>query len=291
MHQYLRAVGFSNIRSKKDLKALVNDVIVQSSEKDYIETDRDSILVEYGKDYSPSTGIMLRSEIDEDEQMTMDFYYPYVRGHQVSITEDIVVERHAQKESFAGVAEDNRVGVTLIFFIRNGMTIMKRLSEEEADRPQTTVSLSALSLSGTVLLPIKKNAHDIERIKNAAKVRNERIDAAKNGDENAMEQLTLEDIDTYSAISKRLPKEDVFTLVDSFFMPYGVECDQYSVMGEIVECAKETNYLTGENLYIMDINSNGLMITVSINEEDLLGEPIPGRRFKGSIWLLGEVNV
>jgi len=40
------------------------------------------------------------------------------------------------------------------------------------------------------------------------------------GDETAIESLTIEDIDTYSKISRRIRREDVFTIVDSCFMPY-----------------------------------------------------------------------
>ena len=36
------------------------------------------------------------------------------------------------------------------------------------------------------------------------------IDAAKAGDIEAMEQLTLEDMDTYTAVSSRSKKEDLF---------------------------------------------------------------------------------
>ena len=43
----------------------------------------------------------------------------------------------------------------------------------------------------------------------------------------------MEDMDTYSMISRRIVREDIFTIVDSYFMPYGMECDQYNVMGEI----------------------------------------------------------
>ena len=54
------------------------------------------------------------------------------------------------------------------------------------------------------MLPIKKNPKEQEKIKKASADRNKRIMAAKNGDEEAIEQLTLEDIDTYSAVSKRV---------------------------------------------------------------------------------------
>lgn len=66
--------------------------------------------------------------------------------------------------------------------------------------------------------------------------RNHLIAAARDGDEDAIENLTLEDIDTYSLLSKRITHEDVLSIVDTYFMPYGIESDQYSVLGEIMGC-------------------------------------------------------
>lgn len=39
----------------------------------------------------------------------------------------------------------------------------------------------------------------------------------------------------------------------------------------------------------MTINCNDLIFDVCINEEDLMGEPKVGRRFKGNIWLQGKI--
>lgn len=290
MHQYLRAVGFSNIKSKKELKDLMNDVIVNSSNKDFIETERNSILVEYSKDYSSSAGITLRGEFDEEQSLTMDYYFPYVRPHQVSTEEAVSIERHIQNESFAGVCEDYRVGVTLIFYVQNGMTMMKKVIDTSLEKPRISVSFSALSINGVVMLPIMKNANEKDLIKKAANDRSKRIVAAKKGDESAIEKLTIEDMNTYEAISKRILTEDIYSLVDSSFMPYGIESDQYSILGEIEEVSIEKNYLTEEELYVMDVNVNGLIITLCINKKDLLGEPQIGRRFKGDIWLTGIIN-
>ena len=65
MHRYLRAVGFSNIENKKQVRDLMNDVIVNPNRKEFIETGRDSILVEYSKNYCPTCGITLRGEYDD----------------------------------------------------------------------------------------------------------------------------------------------------------------------------------------------------------------------------------
>ena len=73
-------------------------------------------------------------------------------------------------------------------------------------------------------------------------------------------------------------------------MPYGVECDHYSVLGEITAARKVKNRFTDEIVHIMRINCNELEFDVAINEVDLLGEPAVGRRFKGNIWMQGAIN-
>lgn len=291
MHQYMRAIGFSNCKNRKQLRELLNDVIVKSNKKEFLETDNNSVLVEYTKNYSPSTGIIVRSEYDESQNQMLDFYYPVVMSNNVSTTEEFGYERHTDKDSFAGVCEDIRVGVSLIFYVQNGMYLMKQIRDDNFDKSKVSTSLSGLSLGGTIMLPIQKNEKQKDKIQRDFAARNKRIMAAKNGDEEAIEQLTLEDIDTYSAISRRVLIDDVFTLVDSYFMPFGVECDHYSLLGEIEDFHLETNKLTDENIYILEIKCNELPITICINEKDLLGEPQVGRRFRGNIWLQGQIGI
>ena len=106
----------------------------------------------------------------------------------------------------------------------------------------------------------------------------------------AIETLTLEDMDIYSKVSRRLATEDVYSIVDSYFMPYGVECDLYSIMGEILAIRERENTLTGERLYQMKLDVNELEFDVCVPKKEVLGEPEIGRRFKGEIWLQGYVN-
>ncbi len=291
MHRYLRAVGFSNIENKKQVRDLMNDVIVNPNRKEFIETGRDSILVEYSKNYCPTCGITLRGEYDDSNDLTLDFYYPFVQGDEVSTTEEVSVERHADKESFAGMVEDYRMGATLIYYVQNGMNVMKHLTAGELDHAKVSTYLSALSLGGTIMLPIRKDPKQKEILQKATADRSKRIIAAKNGDEEAIEQLTLEEIDIYSAVSKRILKDDVFSLVDTYFMPNGVECDHYSILAEITDFRLETNTLSSERVYTFNLNCNGLPVTLCINEKDLLGEPEIGRRFRGNIWLQGEIRL
>ncbi len=77
--------------------------------------------------------------------------------------------------------------------------------------------------------------------------------------------------------------EDVFTIVDTYFMPYGVECDVYSIMGEILEVREIENQLTKEKIYQMRLDVNELQFDVCVPKNEVLGEPGIGRRFKGTI--------
>lgn len=294
MHKFLRAVGFSEIKTKKQVKDLLNQVIINPDSKDFIETDQNSVLIEYSSLFSDTTGIILRGEYDEGENLTLDFFYPFLVGRMISTTECAEIERHAEKESFGGILDDNRIGVSLIFYLQNGMEYMRACSKNPngdtyVNEP-VPVYFSGLSTQGMVMLPIKKNEKERKKIIETANARTQLIEAARHGDETALENLTLDEIDTYTVISKKILKEDIFTLVDTYFMPYGIECDQYSILGEIEEVVLEKNRLTQEEIYVLGLNCNGMMFTICINKLDLMGEPLKGRRFKGKIWLQGRLE-
>ena len=147
-----------------------------------------------------------------------------------------------------------------------------------------------MSTDGTIMMPIIKNEYEKQRIKKASNERNQLIAQARMGDESAIESLTLEDMDTYTTISRKIHNADVFSLVDTYFMPYGVECDQYSLLGEITDCHTDKNRITDEEVVFMTIECNEITLEICINREDLYGEPAVGRRFRGIVWLQGYIE-
>ena len=152
------------------------------------------------------------------------------------------------------------------------------------------MTLNGLAKNGTILLPVQKDKEAVIVAQESTRNRTNLIEAARNGDEEAMESLTMEDMDTYSMISERIVNDDILTIVDSYFIPYGIECDQYNIMGEIRDVVSFQNVLTGENLYQMTVESNDMQFDICINKQDLFGEPQVGRRFKGIIWLQGQLH-
>ena len=290
MHKYMRAVGFSAYDDHKKLQDLLTQTIIMSDRHAVTKNKENHMLGEFSKDFADGLGITVCGEFDSDEKFTYEYYYPYLTGTGITSYEDVSVDRHSDKESYAGVCDDLKVGIALIFYLTNRIPYIKAQTTDSLPIRGTTLTLSALSVSGSVILPIQKDEEDVERVRKASVTRNRLMAAARQGDEEAIETLTMEDMDMYTNISKRIPEEDLFTLIDTSLMPYGVECDQYSILGEIMAMRMVTNKLTGEKIYILTIYCNELTFDVAINIIDLFGEPQVGRRFKGTIWLQGFIN-
>lgn len=290
MHKFLRAVGFSQYTEKKQVQKLIRDIIIHADERSYTTVGKKTLVAEFDRNFAEDIGIAVCGEFDEDDTYSFDYYLPYLRSDLVSTAEDISIERHAAKESYAGICDDPKVGVSLIFYLQNMISYLKLQGEGKIPAKGTSLNLSALSCQGTIMMPIQKTEWQKKKIAKDAVQRNRLIQATRGGDEEAMESLTLEDMDTYTSISRKIQKADIFSLVDTYFMPYGVECDQYSVLGEITDMKLVTNGLTGEKVHILTLCCNDLNLKVAINSIDLLGEPAVGRRFKGSVWLQGQVN-
>lgn len=295
MHKYMRAIGFSRFESRQKLQELLTDVVMNSDRRaitmNSVYGYRENMLLgEFCKNFADGLGIAVCGEFDDEEKFTYEYYYPYLDGSGITSGEDVSVERHADKDSYAGVCDDIKVGISLIFYLKNKIPYVKAQATDKLPIRGTTLTLSALSINGSVLLPIQKDKEQVQRVKQASVTRNNLLAAARKGDEDAIETLTLEDMDMYTTISRRILKEDVFSLVDTCFMPYGVECDQYSVLGEIVGIRTVKNRITEEKIFILTICCNELTFDVAINIIDMLGEPKVGRRFKGTIWLQGFIN-
>ncbi len=290
MHKFLRAVGFSELNNRTEYEELVQKIAIEADGRAYTSTDGDNMIAVFNKEFAPGTGIAVCGEFNENNQFFFEYAYPYLRGSVISSNEDVTVERHAAGESYAGVFDDSKIGVTIIFYLQNIIPYIRAKNAGLLPVKGTSVMLSALSISGTIVMPLAKSESNKARVIKAVMNRSRLIEAARHGDEEALENLTLDDMDTYTAISKKIQKEDIFTIVDTSFMPCGVECDQYSILGEIRSVDEMTNPLTDEELYRMQLECNDIVLDLCINKKDLYGEPAIGRRFKGNIWLQGYIN-
>lgn len=290
MHEYLEAIGFSGLKFRKHLKMLLSDVEESYDHEEIVPFALDMDWCERRKEYGETIGISIFGELDENSKFEKNFYVPYLRGTGITSYADVTVEKRMENEMYVGICEDPKVEISLIFHLQNVMEYKKRQKEGELRSSSATLTLSGLSNEGTILLPIQKT--EVEEKSGLEESRNRMmlLSAARSGDQKAMETLTLEDMELYSKVSKRLATEDILSIVDTYFIPYGVECDCYSIMGIITAMRETVNELTEQEVYILTLYVNELQFDICVPKHNVFGEPAIGRRFRGIIWLQGKIN-
>lgn len=289
MHLYLKSIGFDDITTVSRENQLIKKIIRDAVASDRVQYNKEHNVAVIMAPFSKDFGICIKGCYSSAHHFKMEYYYPYLLSDCSCDVESISLERHADKDSYAVVCDEVKAGVTLIFYLQNIGDYYNYKSRLK-NICNRSICLSGLSLEGKILLPIVKDDLQLKKIKKDALVRNNLIAAARNGDEDAIENLTIEDLDLYSQISRRIQQEDIYSIVDSTFMPFGVECDQYAVIGEILDVTYSTNEATSKTVCIMTLDCNDVIIRTAINQNDLVGEPCVGRRFKGSMWICAQVN-
>lgn len=329
MHKYLRAVGFSEFEKKSQIdeffKENLDDTNLVST---YIGSDM-RICGQYNIPICQGAGIAVIGEQEKDKLALIDFYFPYLKGYDYTSTIECTIERHSDKDSFAGIIDDYKMGIALIFYLTNGNVYSSLLKTRNLkDIKINKVFLSALSLSGRIILPIEKKTiicdefsdvnnletnenleNDVEE--NEDEFEDDDVNEEIDNDDNEIETRLIDEIDGLSNGGKksisigigikfpknpvgeqeeRLKSEDLYSIVETSLIPYGIEADKYQIVAEILSVNKKTNSFTGEQLIEMRVDTMGIQFNLMINEKDLDGEPLPGRRFRGVVWLIGEVE-
>jgi hypothetical protein len=287
MHKYLPAIGFSKLNNDT-LNDLLQEIKLRP---DYQESAIDfegNQFVELRYMVTDNVGLVLRGIYNDDDEFVLDYYYPTFFGDTVSLVNDVDIIKQSDKDNYQVMVDEIRLGVNLIFQLQNmGEYLRNNIKDDKITNKN--VSLAALSMDGKIILPLYDNEKSRIKEKMNNQKRIDLVTQAREGNEEALENLTMDEIDLYQRISRRVTREDILSVVTSYFMPYGIENDKYEILGDILEVKSVINHLTMEELYLMVIESNDVVLEVCINKDNLLGEPLVGRRFKGTIWLQGTI--
>ena len=290
MHKYLSAIGFKHIETREQLNKLLKFTETSFQDEKTVKVKDDMEVSERIKHFTKDMGLMIVGSYDQDDQYEREHYIPFFLGKGEKKFDEIELERHIAKNSYAGACEYPGIGITIIYYLQNAVEYLSELKYHQLNKDSVSITLSGLASEGKILLPVIQEKVSFVEKEESFKRHSKLLKEARSGDENAIESLTMQEMDTYSMISKRIENEDVLSIVSTYFMPCGLECDQYSILGEILKYEKRENSLTKEKIYVMTLDCNGLEFDVCINAEDLMGEPEIGRRLKASIWLQGRMN-
>lgn len=250
MHHYLRAIGFSNLHTQKQLNFILEDAVRHPTSRSILTIGSGVSLVQLYKEYGENFGISIIGEYDDDNELITEHYFPYFLGSSTKWEEGILIESHTDKEAYSGVSESYQFGIPLIFYLINISDYVRTKWSNEYNFSLNHVSYSGLSIDGKVILGVDKDEEQLKQEQKGQNKRKHLIAAAKNGDTEAIENLTLDDIDLYSSISKRAKSEDLYSIVDSSLIPYGINSEQYSLIGSIHDIHLLQNTITQETMYL-----------------------------------------
>ena len=284
MHNYYKAIGFGKEYSKTVIRNIIKKA-VDDYKKNELENSLGR-LIEIFVLFDKSIGLVIHGEFINEDEFEVEYAFPFLKPNHFFNYDDIVIERNVSSYSFSAGCDMRESGVTIIFYLQNALDYVNKKLPEKVS---TKVGMAGLSLSGKIILPTKEYAEYKEAYNKIKKDKSEMIKDARQGDEDAIESLTFDEMNTYTKISTRLENEDVYSIVDTSLMPYGMECDRYEVIGKIKKIEICINRITSEKVYNLTLECNDVIINVGINDSDLVGEPKIGRRFKGNIWLQGNI--
>ena len=63
----------------------------------------------------------------EENRFVYEYHFPFLMGSVGTLNDEITIERHLDKESFAAVCDEAKTGVTLIFYLQNIMDYLDYL--------------------------------------------------------------------------------------------------------------------------------------------------------------------
>ena len=83
--------------------------------------NRGSMVVAAGE----SMGVYIYGRYEEN-RFVYEYHFPFLMGSVGTLNDEITIERHLDKESFAAVCDEAKTGVTLIFYLQNIIFMKKR---------------------------------------------------------------------------------------------------------------------------------------------------------------------
>ena len=288
MNIYFSCAGFSKYKMRTEVKGMLDRLQEDNIKNINIgRNEKDELVWELYTKISESIRICINGYIDEKSgDLVRERYFPCLFASDISSMSESTMHRLVDYDYYSVILDDSRLGIYIIYRMINNLEYISRKNKKLSTKVVVNY-ISAWAESAKVILPLFKTFEQAEFEKTESMNRFIRIDAAKNGDELAMEELSEEDMMLYEMASKRLEHEDIYSIVETCIVPRGVECAIYSIVGDIVNFRTEENIYTKEEICIFTVNCKDIVFDMAVPKKTLEGEPKIGRRIKADIWMQG----
>ncbi len=295
MNCMLQAVGFSKVEGVEAENRLKDELIYGLSMKrtKTAKINENRTAVEIMCEIAPNTGVVYRGEYDKMGIFLEDCFFPTHISEKVSLNEPIIISKRMDSNAYTAMAYDYVHKIPVVFYLQNEVDMYLN-AEPNGKEEVCEIYLSALADEGKILLPIEQTKVEVANVEpeQDIDIKETRTEDEKAEDmvEKQIRQLTEKEMNEFISMNSRIKEEDLYSIVETTFMPCGTEVDTYTIIGKIKSVESQENFRTKEEMYIMSVECNDLIMDVCINKNKLMGEPEVGRRFKGNVWLQGQVK-
>jgi len=269
-------VGFSKLDDTDKRYKVINDVINNSTNTQFIETLDSKKFVENKKQYGKDIGVIVRG-VQKDNKITVTNIVPYADSVKKIPIKEISIEK-VNLDFFKGSQIlENEYHVTFVnsqtdmkitFYLQNVVEYLK--SQEDEKNFFEGVHISALAYGGKIVLPLANEECD---------------ECFGSYDASDDEEDDLDEEEMCRIITEGNLLEDM----EQYFIQSQKIDTVYYALGIIKSVKRLNNIETKETIYKLEVDTMRMTIDIYVNKKDLVGMPSVGMRFMGTCWLQGNI--
>ena len=106
MHKFMRTVGFSMYQKKQDMAKLLKRLVKEAEMTGHLAEQEGSRLCELRAEVAPGMGVAMIGEMSPKGTFSREYYFPYVKNQDVSSEAECSIQRHTERETYAGLLDE-----------------------------------------------------------------------------------------------------------------------------------------------------------------------------------------
>ena len=94
MHSFLRSIGFSKYKNRKQLEPLYKNILGEPNRKIITTVSVDTSMLQFERDYAEKMGVALVGEVDSTGTCSIEHHFPYLKGDYTLEFGNIAIEKN-----------------------------------------------------------------------------------------------------------------------------------------------------------------------------------------------------
>lgn len=123
-------------QKKQDMAKLLKRLVKEAEMTGRLAEQEGSRFCELRTEVAPGMGVAMIGEMSPKGTFSREYYFPYVKNPDVSSEAECSIQRHTERETYAGLLDEYRVGISLIFYMENSMEYRMRRSARQPVQPK-----------------------------------------------------------------------------------------------------------------------------------------------------------